>query len=1473
MARLQRSLLLGGQHRLQRHHRRVAAAGEAAVRIEHVGHAAAHARGEIPAGLSQHHDGAAGHVFAAVIAGALHHRGDARVAHAEALAGDAGEEGLAGDAAVEHGVADDDVLVGPAAEVGGGTDDDAAARQALADVVVAFAGEVQGDAAGEEGAEALAGGAGQRDHDAVVGQALVAVAAGDLVREHGTAAAIDVPDRRLDDHPFAAEDGRLRLRDQRVVESAGQSVVLLLAMMPDRLPVLDVEDPGEVQATGLPVIDGGALVEQVGAADQIVEAADAHRRHQLAHFLGDEEEVIDHVLGLAGEFLAQRRILGGHAHRAGVEVALPHHDAARDHQRRGGETELVGAEQRADQHVPAGLQLAVDLDADASAQPVQDQGLLGLGQTQFPRRAGVLDRGDRRGAGAAVVAGDHHVVGLGLGDAGGDGTHADFGDQLDRDRGPGVGVLQVVDQLRQVLDRIDVVVRRRRDQADAGHRMAQLPDVLGDLVSGQLAALAGLGALGHLDLDLLGAGEILCGDAEAPRGDLLDLGAQRVAGLQFQVALDPPGADDLGELLAALQHPVAVGVLAALAGVRLAADAVHGDGQQGVRLGRDRAQRHGAGGEALDDFAGLLDLRDRHRRTRRLELEQAAQGQLPAALVVDEGSVLLVGRGIAGPGGVLQLGDRVRRPRMLLAADPVGIFAAGIEHGGEHRVGAEGLPVTTDRLLRDLEHADALDAAGGAGEILIDEAALQADRLENLRPGVGHVGGDAHLRHHLAQALAHRLGEVLDVLLGFLGIAVGEIGERVQRQVGMHGFRAVAAQQRKVMHLARRAGLDHQTGAGAQALLDQVLMHRRGGEQRRDRHVIGIDAPIRDDQDVVPGTHRVLGFGHQRGQPRLDAGAAPGLGVGDVDFAGAELAAGEALDVADLGHVAVGEHRLRHLQADRRIDVRHPEEIGLRPDEGGQRGDDLLADRIDRRIGHLREELLEVVVEGLVPGGEHRQRRIVAHRAQRFLAALRHRPEDELDVLLRVAEGLLAVEQRRRRIGHRRAVAIDLVQLDADLLDPFAVGLGVGQRVLELLVVDDPPLDQVDQEHLARLQAPLLDDPRLRHRQHAGFRRHDHHVVVGHQEARRAQAVPVERGADLAAVGEGHRGRTVPGFHHRRVVFVEGAAVLVHRRVLLPGLRNHQHHRVGQRVAAHHQEFQGVVEGGGVRLAVVDQRPDLGQIGAQHRRTNALLARPDPIDVAAQGVDLAVVGDEAEGMRQVPGREGVGRETLVHQRQRRDDAGVLQVAVVVADLVGEQQALVDQRARRERGHVEFLAVLQAQPLDGVAGALPDDVELALQSVGDQDIGAAADEDLPDHRLDLLDRFAQHRVVHRHVAPAEQDLALGPHRALDLLLAGHARSALLRQEDHADAVLALGRQGHALPGHFLAEEAIGNLEQEAGAVARLGVGADRAAMGQILENLQTLQHDLVALLILDVGDEADAAGVVFVGGVVQTLALG
>ena len=125
--------------------------------------------------------------------------------------------------------------------------------------------------------------------------------------------------------------------------------------------------------------------------------------------------------------------------------ALPHHDAAFGDQRRGGEAELVGAEQRADDDVATGFHLAVGLDRIRPRRRLSTSVCCVLASPS-PGRAGA-DRA--HGEGAAVVAGDDDVVGLGLGHAGRDRADAGLRDQLDADARLLVGVLQVVDQLRQ----------------------------------------------------------------------------------------------------------------------------------------------------------------------------------------------------------------------------------------------------------------------------------------------------------------------------------------------------------------------------------------------------------------------------------------------------------------------------------------------------------------------------------------------------------------------------------------------------------------------------------------------------------------------------------------------------------------------------------------------------------------------------------------------------------------------------------------------------------------------------------------------------------------------------------------------------------------------------------------------------------------------------------------------------------------
>ena len=157
-------------------------------------------------------------------------------------------------------------------------------------------------------------------------------------------------------------------------------------------------------------------------------------------------------------------------------------------------------------------------------------------------------------------------------------------------------------------------------------------------------------------------------------------------------------------------------------------------------------------------------------------------------------------------------------------------------------------------LGRDHVEVDALDARRGAGEVLVDERALETDRLEDLRARVGRDGGDAHLRHHLEDALARGLHVVLHRL------ALGEPATARPRgrrsrivsnaRYGLIAAGAVTEQQREVVHLARLARLDHETHPRARLLAHEVVVHRGGHEQRRDRRALGVGVAVGEDDEV-----------------------------------------------------------------------------------------------------------------------------------------------------------------------------------------------------------------------------------------------------------------------------------------------------------------------------------------------------------------------------------------------------------------------------------------------------------------------------------------------------------------------------------------------------------------------------------------------------------------------------------------------
>ncbi len=208
-------------------------------------------------------------------------------------------------------------------------------------------------------------------------------------------------------------------------------------------------------------------------------------------------------------------------------------------------------------------------------------------------------------------------------------------------------------------------------------------------------------------------------------------------------------------------------------------------------------------------------------------------------------------------------------------------------------------------------------------------------------------------------------------------------------------------------------------------------------------------------------------------------------------------------------------------------------------------------------------------------------------------------------------------------------------------------------------------------------------------------------------------------------------------------------------------------------------------------------------------------------------------------------------------RERALQLGVAQVGVEAGELGRGQHPLVDDRPRAEARDRERRARLE---LGEPAG----DEQAPLELVLVDHLRPGADQELAELRGDVARRLAAAREVDRDLAPAQRQLAGGDHRLLEQALLGLPQGRVAGEEDARDRDPArVGELGAGDPelAHARAQEAVGELDQDPGAVAGARVGARGAAVLEVVERRQRQVDDVVARLAVEAGDAGDAATVV------------
>ena len=186
--------------------------------------------------------------------------------------------------------------------------------------------------------------------------------------------------------------------------------------------------------------------------------------------------------------------------------------------------------------------------------------------------------------------------------------------------------------------------------------------------------------------------------------------------------------------------------------------------------------------------------------------------------------------------------------------------------------------------------------------------------------------------------------------------------------------------------------------------------------------------------------------------------------------------------------------------------------------------------------------------------------------------------------------------------------------------------------------------------------------------EHSGLGRRHHDVIMRDDVTSGPQSVAIERGADHASIGERNRRRTIPRLHQRSVILVERPLLRLDMRIARPCLRNQHGHHVRQTAPRLHQQLHGIVEAGGIAAARRHNRKQLADVLTKQWRRQDRLARIHPVHVAANRVDFAVVRNVAVGMRKLPARKCIRRETLVNQAESAGRVRIGEIAVEITNL-------------------------------------------------------------------------------------------------------------------------------------------------------------------------------------------------------------
>ena len=336
---------------------------------------------------------------------------------------------------------------------------------------------------------------------------------------------------------------------------------------------------------------------------------------------------------------------------------------------------------------------------------------------------------------------------------------------------------------------------------------------------------------------------------------------------------------------------------------------------------------------------------------------------------------------------------------------------------------------------------------------------------------------------------------------------IDKLTDGLVSQVRIDRAGSVSEQRREVMHFSRLPALqDH--GHGSSLLCaDQMLLQSGHRQKGWDRNMIFIYIPVCQDQDISALADYAVYFDEKVLNSLFKACI---LIVCDRDLCNLESI---YIHVLDLQKVRIRQDRVIHAEHLAVLFLLF-QKVSVPPHIDRRRGDDLLTDRVDRRICDLRKKLFEITEQRLSFFREHSKRDIDSHRRNSLSPVLCHSEDRCFHILIGVSERFLEAGALFSRVFRDILVRdLQILQLDQVPVKPFSVRFLVRIFFFQFLVPDHSSGNCIYEEHLAGMNSLFHQDLSRIDIQDSDLGGEDQVIIIRDVISGRSQTVPVQDGA------------------------------------------------------------------------------------------------------------------------------------------------------------------------------------------------------------------------------------------------------------------------------------------------------------------------------------------------------------------------